>query len=53
VELSTDRACRPIVENLGDDLAELVGILTVWGAAVQAAGGYPRRGPHDLARLSA
>jgi len=52
VEVATDRACRSIVENLGDDLDELVGILRLWGEAVQGAGGYPGRGPHDLAGLS-
>jgi hypothetical protein len=51
VEVTTDRACRPIVDNLGDDLDELVDILRTWGSAVQAAGGYPGRGPHDLAGL--
>jgi hypothetical protein len=53
VEVSTDRACDTIVENLGGDLDELVSILHPWGAAIQSAGGYPGRGPHDLARLSA
>jgi hypothetical protein len=52
VELTTDRACQPIVSNLGDDLDELVGILRLWADSVQAAGGYPGRGPHDLAQLS-
>jgi hypothetical protein len=52
VEVTTDGACRPIVENLGGDLDELVGILRVWGEAIQKAGGYPGRGPHDLAELT-
>jgi hypothetical protein len=52
VETSTDRACHPIVKNLGDDLDELVGILRAWSGAIQDAGGYPARGPHDLAHLS-
>jgi len=51
VEVVTDRACRRIVTNLGDDLDELVGILRHWGGAIQAAGGYPSRGPHDLAQV--
>jgi hypothetical protein len=51
VELTTDRACQPIVANLGDDLDELVAILRTWADSVQAAGGYPGHGPHDLARL--
>ena len=49
VEVVTDRQCRPIVEALGDDLDELVGILRPWGAAIRHAGGYPASGPHDLA----
>lgn len=52
VEVVTDRACQPIVDNLGPDLDELVGILRTWGGAVQDAGGYPASGPHDLARVS-
>ena len=52
VEEATDRACRPIVDNVGDDLDELVAILGAWAAAVQAAGGYPASGPHDLAGLA-
>ena len=52
VELVTDAQCRPIVEALGDDHEELVGILGPWGAAVRVAGGYPASGPHDLARLT-
>jgi hypothetical protein len=52
VEVTTDRACQPIVDGLGDDLDELVAVLRPWGDAVQAAGGYPGQGPHDLAQLS-
>jgi hypothetical protein len=52
IEEMTDRACRPIVTNLGGDLDELVGILRTWADAIQKAGGYPGRGPHDLAQLS-
>ena len=48
----TDEQCRPIVESLGDDLDELVATIGGWSAAVQAAGGYPRSGPHDLAGLT-
>jgi hypothetical protein len=50
VEAVTDRQCRPIIENLGDDHAELVGILEPWGAAIRDAKGYLGLGPHDLAR---
>ena len=51
VEVVTDEACRPIIEALGDDLDELVALLTPWGAAIRAAGGYPAAGPQDLAAL--
>jgi hypothetical protein len=53
VETTTDQMCRPIVEALGDHWAELVEILAGWSASVQAAGGYPATGPHDLAGLAA
>ncbi len=49
VELATDRQCAPMIESLGDDFDELIGILTPWGGAVRRAGGYPASGPHDLA----
>lgn len=49
VEVATDLQCQPIVDALGADLDELVGILLPWGAAVRAAGGYLPSGPHDLA----
>ena len=49
VELATDRQCRPAIEALGDDLDELVALLSGWGEAIRAAGGYPAAGPHDMA----
>jgi hypothetical protein len=49
VEAQTDEHCRPIVDALGDDLDELVGILGQWSKAVQAAHGYPDSGPQELA----
>lgn len=49
VEVATDVQCRPIVEALGDDLAELVAIIEPWSAAIRAAAGYLPQGPHDLA----
>jgi hypothetical protein len=49
VEKATDAQCAPIVAALEDDLTELVEILTPWGAAIRAGGGYPAAGPHDLA----
>ncbi len=50
IEVATDRQCVMIGRALGDGLSELVGLLTPWGRAIRAAGGYPPRGPHDLAR---
>jgi hypothetical protein len=52
VERATDAQCAVIVDALGDDLAELLGILRPWGAAIRDAGGYPASGPHDLADLA-
>jgi hypothetical protein len=52
VERATDRQCRPVVEALGDDLDELVAILSGWGRAIRDGRGYPASGPHDLARAS-
>ncbi len=51
VEQVTDEQCRPIVDAVGDDLDELLELLGGWARAVQAAGGYPASGPHDLAAL--
>jgi hypothetical protein len=48
VEAATDRHMRPAVEALGDDLAELVGIVEPWSAALREARGYLPFGPHDL-----
>jgi hypothetical protein len=42
IELCTDRQERPIVEALGDDAEELLGLLTPMADAVIAAKGYPR-----------
>jgi hypothetical protein len=50
IEVLTDQACQRIVDNLGSDLVELVRILSGWSTAIQAAGGYPASGPHDLAK---
>lgn len=52
IELATDRQCRPLVEAIGADHEQLVGILTEWGAAIRTAKGYPASGPHDLAELA-
>jgi hypothetical protein len=53
VEDLTDRQCQPIVDALGDDLQELVGLLDGWGKAVRSGAGYPDAGPHDLAGAAA
>jgi hypothetical protein len=50
VELVTDQQCRPVLEALGDDLDELLGVLNTWGAAIRDAAGYLPTGPHELAR---
>lgn len=52
VEDTTDAQCRPIVDALGADLGELVGILDGWGRAIRDERGYPASGPHDLAGAS-
>jgi hypothetical protein len=49
VEAATDAQCEPIVAALGDGGDELVALLTPWGDAIKAAGGYPAQGPHELA----
>ncbi len=52
VEAVTDSLCRPIIESLGDDFDELVGIVGPWSESIKAAGGYPGAGPQDLAAMS-
>jgi hypothetical protein len=49
VEVATDEQLRPAVDALGDDVDELFAMMSPWGAAVRAAGGYLPSGPHDLA----
>ncbi|TDH56304.1 hypothetical protein E2F47_07525 [Mycobacterium eburneum] len=49
IEVATDNACAPIVDALGDDLGELIDLIGGWSRRLQAAGGYPASGPHDLA----
>jgi hypothetical protein len=53
IERATDDQCRPIVDSLGDDLDELIGLLSGWGAAIRGAGGYLGGGAGDLARPAA
>jgi hypothetical protein len=42
VELTTDAAMAPALDALGDDLDELVDLLTPWDLAVMDAAGYPQ-----------
>ncbi|MEY4339089.1 MAG: hypothetical protein RLZ14_939 [Actinomycetota bacterium] len=49
VEVATDAQMARAMATLGNDLGELLDILTPWGAAIRAAKGYPASGPHDLA----
>ena len=53
IEAATDTQCTPMLEALGDDFDELIGLLAPWGKAIRDAGGYPAQGPHELASLSA
>ncbi len=52
VEVHTDQQVAGALRALGDNLDELLQILTPWGEAVRAAHGYPASGPHDLAKLT-
>ena len=49
VELCTDRQCRPVVESLGDDFDDVVGVLAPMGREIRAMHGYPASGPHEMA----
>ena len=49
IERATDAQMRPVVDALGDDLDQLIALLTPWGSAIREAGGYLPSGPHDLA----
>jgi hypothetical protein len=49
VEDVTDRQCLPMLDELGEDLAELLDVLEAWGGELRAAGAYLPAGPHDLA----
>jgi hypothetical protein len=50
VEVETDVQCLPMIEALGADVVELVGILQPWGDAIRAADGYYPSSP-QLATL--
>ena len=52
IEVATDEQCRPILDALGDELDELLGLLRPWGEAIRQAKGYPAAGPHDLAGVT-
>lgn len=49
IEVATDAQCAVVADALGEGLDALVALLTPWGTAIRAAGGYPAQGPHDLA----
>ena len=49
IEVATDVQCAVILDALGNSLDRLLAVLTPWGDAIRAAGGYPPQGPHDLA----
>ncbi len=49
IEVATDSQCEAVLHALGGSFDELLALLTPWGLALRAAGGYPPQGPHDLA----
>lgn len=49
IEMSTDRQMIPVLERLGDQVHELIDLLTPWGVDMRSAGAYLSSGPHDLA----
>jgi hypothetical protein len=51
IERDTDRQCEVIIRTLGDDVAELISLMSPWGQAIREASGYPPQGPHDLAPI--
>jgi hypothetical protein len=52
IEVHTDAQMSPAINALGDDLDELLSILTPWGETIRDGFGYLRAGPHDLARAA-
>ena len=52
IEVHTDMQMSPVITALGDDIDELLAILTPWGQTIRAGFGYLRTGPHDLARAA-
>ncbi len=51
IEAATDAQCQVIVDTLGSDFDELLGILDPWGHALRDAAAYPAQGPHELAPI--
>ena len=51
VEVATDAQCQVVMDTLGSDFDELLGILGPWGSALRDASAYPAQGPHDLAPI--
>jgi hypothetical protein len=49
IEEATDRQERVVIESLGDDADELLGLLDPWATAIVASGGYPSD-PRQLTR---
>ncbi|MFK7916983.1 MAG: hypothetical protein AB8G14_02805 [Ilumatobacter sp.] len=49
IEVATDAQMVPVLQRLGDEVHELIELLTPWGVAMRAAGAYLSSGPHDLA----
>ena len=47
IERATDLQMTNALDALGDDLDELLGLLSPWGATIREAGGYVG-GPVDL-----
>ena len=41
IEAATDAQMAPVMDALGDDLDELVGLLAPWAATIVQAGGFP------------
>jgi hypothetical protein len=53
IEVHTDEQTLPAIAAIGDDYDELCSLLSPWGAAIKAVGGYPKMGPHEMALAAA
>jgi hypothetical protein len=49
IERDTDAQMTGVLVRIGDDLDELIDVLSRWGKAVRVGKGYPQSGPHELA----